>query len=431
MTHASSSPSPAPHAADAIRISGSESIYCFISQTLADVVEMFRSHEDIRLLPIVDHAMRPVGAIHENDVRRILFNPFGHALLSNPAFRTDLDAFLRSCPVADFAAPVGELIDIYARQNGSMGLILTRHGRLWGTVSNRTLLSLAAEREAARSGAMSAVAGRFERQAGQLSDFLRSASDTLARSASATAARADASREEANAAAAAASQVSTGMAALSCESHRLALALDQLSAGVGEAKAATREAVALVKEQRGKAERFARTADIMAETLAVIRQLAQSINHLAFNARIEASRAGTSGAGFVVVAQEIKLFADRARAAAGDVALQLQDVRSTVEAVTTGHRGMERVVGTVDEMCRAVEGTIEDQRRLGQRLARDARETAKATESICGNIATIQQAALDAASHAAVMRDLSAGLAEGSANLHDRITDYVCDMRAA
>ncbi len=414
-----------------MRIAGSESIYCFNSHNLADVVEMFRANEEIRLLPIVDHAMRPVGAIHENDVRRILFNPYGHSLLSNPSFRTDLETFLRPCPVADATTPIGELLDIYARQNGSMGMILTRHGRLWGTVSNRSLLALAAEREATRNHAMSTVAGRFERQAGELSDFLRSASETLARSASATASRAEASREEANAAAAAASQVSTGMTALSAESGRLAAALDQLGAGVGEAKAASREAVAIVKEQRGKAERFARTADIMSETLEVIRQLAQSINHLAFNARIEASRAGTSGTGFAVVAQEIKLFADRARAAAGDVARQLHDVRSTVEAVTTGHRGMERVIESVDDMCRVVEHTIEDQRQLGQRLASDARETAEATESICRSIAAIQQGSLEAASNAADMRDLSATLAEGSASLHGRIVDYVADMRAA
>ncbi len=414
-----------------MRIAGSESIYCFDSQTLSDVVEMFRANEEIRLLPILDHAMRPVGTIHENDVRRILFNPFGHSLLQNPSFRTDLDTFLRPCPIADAASSIGELLDIYARQNGSMGMILTRHGRFWGTVSNRTLLALAAEREATRSHAMSAVAGRFESQAGELSDFMRSASDRLARSASATARRAEASREEANAAAVAASQVSTGMATLSSESDRLAAALDQLWAGVGEAKVTSREAVAIVKEQRGKAERFARTADIMADTLEVIRQLAQSINHLAFNARIEASRAGTSGTGFVVVAQEIKQFADRARAAAGDVARQLSDVRSTVEAVTSGHRGMERVIQSVDDICRVVEHTIEDQRQLGQRLASDARETAAATESICRSIAAIQQASLEAASNSADMRDLSTSLAEGSANLHDRIVDYVTEMRAA
>lgn len=423
--------SPAPSAVEALSIASSASIYCLNTHTLADVVAMFRANEDIRLLPIVDHAMRPVGAIHENDVRRILFNPYGHSLLSNPAFRTDLDAFLRPCPVSDASASIGELLDIYARQNGTMGLILTRHGRLWGTVSNRTLLALAAEREAKRNEAMSAVAGRFERQAGELSDFLRSASDTLARTASATAARSEKSREDANAAAAAASQVSAGMTALSSESDRLATALDELWSGVSDAKAASREAVEIVRDQRGKAERFARTADIMSDTLEVIRQLAQSINHLAFNARIEASRAGTSGSGFAVVAQEIKQFADRARAAAGDVARQLHDVRSTVEAVTTGHRGMERVIGSVDEMCRVVEQTIGDQRQLGQRLASDTRETADATESICRSIAAIQQASLDAASNAADMRDLSATLAQGSAGLHDRIVDYVTEMRAA
>ena len=218
---------------------------------------------------------------------------------------------------------------------------------------------------------------------------------------------------------------------LAGESDLLASALDQLRTGVSETRSAAREAVSIVAEERGRTQRFARTADVMADTLQVIRQLAQSINHLAFNARIEATRAGASGSGFVVVAQEIKQFADRARAAASDVATRLDEVRSTVDAAATGHRGMERVIHSVEDMCRSVESAIEDHRALGLRLATDAREAADAAQSITRSIGTMHQRSAEAAASAAELRDLSANLATNSANLHGQILDYVNEMRAA
>ena len=56
------------------------------SATLAAAIDLFRGSPDLRLLAIVDDARRPVGVIRETDVRSILFNPYGHALIgvTNP-----------------------------------------------------------------------------------------------------------------------------------------------------------------------------------------------------------------------------------------------------------------------------------------------------------------------------------------------------------
>ena len=54
-----------------------------LEDSLFDAVDRFTRDTEVRLLPVVDAKRRPLGAIFEKDVRRLLLNPFGHALLRN------------------------------------------------------------------------------------------------------------------------------------------------------------------------------------------------------------------------------------------------------------------------------------------------------------------------------------------------------------
>lgn len=65
------------------------------SEPLKAAVEAFRRNPRLRLLPVVSPGGRPVGAVFEQDVREILYNPYGHALLDNPAFNRAVEAHCR------------------------------------------------------------------------------------------------------------------------------------------------------------------------------------------------------------------------------------------------------------------------------------------------------------------------------------------------
>ena len=60
-----------------------------LRDSLFKAVDIFTRDTDIRLVPVVDAADRPVGAVFEKDVRQLLLNPFGHALLRNPSYGHD------------------------------------------------------------------------------------------------------------------------------------------------------------------------------------------------------------------------------------------------------------------------------------------------------------------------------------------------------
>lgn len=87
-----------------------------LGRPLSEAVDHVQHDAALRLLPVVDHAGRPAGAIYERDMRLILFNPFGHGLLRNPSFGGRLDDHVRFCARIDRGADGEQLVDAYAAQ---------------------------------------------------------------------------------------------------------------------------------------------------------------------------------------------------------------------------------------------------------------------------------------------------------------------------
>src|SRR5690606_30612118 len=79
----------------------------FVGTELRDVIALFRARPDLEALPVVDDADRPLGAVLEREVRKLLLNPYGHALLQNDTLYRRLDTFLSAVPVADIGAGLG------------------------------------------------------------------------------------------------------------------------------------------------------------------------------------------------------------------------------------------------------------------------------------------------------------------------------------
>jgi methyl-accepting chemotaxis protein len=338
---------------------------------------------------------------------------------------------MKPCPVGDVDQPITELLDIYSRDGGRDGMILTRAGRFLGVIDSETLLRLAAERETVRNDSMAGLSSDFQEAAGHLADVLQDASTALYATASETAERAVANRDHAQSVSIAAEQVSAHMSGMAHVCEDLAVALDHLHHDTQDAKAAAEGAVSLVSAGGDRAISLGKTTQSVVQILEFIRTLTSKINLLALNARIEAARTGSHGAGFAVVAQEIKALGDQTRAAASEIAEHIDEIQGAADDVINAHGGMERVINSVERIFNAVQTTVEYQRDIGRKLADDAVSVAQSGRSICDSIESIRMNTVAAASTSSQIQDLAHSLSDGSSDLQRTITDYVADMRRA
>ena len=122
----------------------------------------------------------------------------------------------------------------------------------------------------------------------------------------------------------------------------------------------------------------------IAKIVQSIDEIAFQTNILALNAAVEAARAGESGAGFAVVAEEVRSLAQRSAGAARETGAKIED------ALKKSQRGAE-MAGQVEKSLRKV---IDDNRRVDDivaRIAEASAEQAKGLDLAVNSMARIDQ----------------------------------------
>ena len=175
-----------------------------------------------------------------------------------------------------------------------------------------------------------------------------------------------------------------------------------------EAAAAAIEELQVVDERTETA--LDRVEELEAEVAAIedvtdlIRDIADETNILALNASIEAARAGEAGAGFEVVAEEVKNLAEESRDATAEIESSIGSVRDETDATVAEITDMRDRVGEgIDTAESALEAFTD--------LTDDIEETTSGVEEISD--ATDDQAA--AVEEAVDMVESVGGLADDTA----------------
>ncbi|WHO39645.1 methyl-accepting chemotaxis protein [Sphingobium sp. AP49] len=434
-------PDKAPSAADGTAVPFAQPCPAIrLGQPLSDAVDRFQGDAALRLLPVLDLGDRPVGAIYERDMRRILFNPFGHALLRNPSFGGRLDDHVRPCASVKRSASVERLIDLYAAQGaGCEGLIITDdQGRYAGVVGGPLLLKLAAERDtrdalvrARRLEQVTRESGAFRQDVEALIGDLVGMADMLSALAGEAAARAADNGESAAGMAVAAAQTADNLTGIAAGGQELGALFQAMENQVRAAGDAIRAAVVQTRAGSVQTEALRIEADGIGAVITLIDDIARATSMLALNASIEAARAGAAGEGFAVVAREVKSLAGQTRDAAAEVGRRIGHIRLAVEAVAQGHVHMDAAMATANEVSASVFDAVARHGAFSRAIAGSVSEAGASSEHIR---LSARQVSDNAGAAAAGARDigLAAGqLAQGAHRLDARASAFLHAIQAA
>ena len=409
-----------------------------LNSSLADAVRLFQEDTDLRLLPILDCRRQPVGAIFEKDVRRLLLNPFGHALLQNPTFSSDMGQLIRPCPTHEITEDIGRLIDHYHRADGREGMVLTVGGRLFATLSNRRLLLLAAEREQRESRARLARAERIERasqhfetHAATLATQMVQLSNAVQRLAEATVDRATIAGNRASSVASAALQTRDSMELVADRGQGLAQAFAGIEQALTDSRQTARATVDRVSTGGQRARQLLQAAQSIDSVMNLVNNIAGTVNLLSLNATIEAARAGEAGKGFAVVASEIRNLSDQTHEATQRISVEVQALREGVTAVAGDYELVESAIGTMVDRSAEIDRAITQEVDTTRLIATSVGEASAASHAIEEAISAIVQSVRSASTSARELDGLANQLRQGATVLGTEVSTFLAEVRAA
>ncbi|MBN2332147.1 MAG: methyl-accepting chemotaxis protein [Deltaproteobacteria bacterium] len=231
-------------------------------------------------------------------------------------------------------------------------------------------------------------------------------------------------------------EVASASQALAQGASRQAAAIEETSATIEESSSLTRsnadnatEADRLADKARdtmlqtskameelaGSIERIGVAGQEISKVIKSIDDIAFQTNLLALNAAVEAARAGESGAGFAVVAEEVRNLARRAAEAASATQGLIED---TVRRIAEG----TAVMGRVQEDFSQVNEVNEKVDNLVKEIAAASREQAKGIEQVTEAMRQIDGVTQEVASHAEESSSAAEELAAQAVAMKDVVT---------
>ena len=407
-----------------------------INGTLADGVSAFQSDPDLRILPVVDDRLRPIGGLFEKDIRRLLLNPYGHALLKNRSFNADLAQRVRECPIMAVTSDIGSLVEHYRRCDGREGMILTVDGKLWATLTNRRLLLLAAEHEKQaqalrleRAERIARAGQDFELHAEVLSEQMTELAGSVQRLAEDTANRASTAGDRASSVAAAAIQTRDSLTNLADRGSGLALAFGRIQENVAINRRAAASAALMVGDGRERAHALLEAARSIDAMMALISDIAGSVNLLSLNATIEAARAGPAGSGFAVVAGEIRKLSDETQGATVTIGSDVRALRKGIERVADDYAKMVDAVDEIAAAATMIDKSVTKEADTTRLIARSVSDAGEASITIEQAVSTIAVSAQSASSSARELNGLASDLRSGASSLGKSVSSFLGEVR--
>ncbi len=285
--------------------------------------------------------------------------------------------------------------------------------------------------KAERASRMEARIVEFEATVRATLDNLQRSANSMQATAQSMSATADRSSSLVSAAATAAEETSTNVQSVSAGTEELSTSIAEIGRQVVSSAQVARKAV----EEAGATDStmlgLADNASRISVVVDLIQVIASQTNLLALNATIEAARAGEAGRGFAVVASEVKSLASQTAKATEEIRGQIASMQNVTTSAVSAIRNIGQTIGEINDVTTAIAAAVEQQGAATREIAKNIQHAAGGTTEVSSNIVGVSSASAEAGATANEVLNASAALRREAEGLRSDIDAFLSNIRAA
>lgn len=261
----------------------------------------------------------------------------------------------------------------------------------------------------------------------EVSKIVSESSDQVQKTAQALSAAAEESSSQATSVAAASEEASTNVQTVAAAAEEMSASIKEISGQVARSNETAAEAVRKAEETNATVEDLHEASKQIGDVVSLINDIAEQTNLLALNATIEAARAGEAGKGFAVVASEVKSLASQTAKATEEIRTQIATMQTTTVEAVEAIASIRETIASISEASGAIAAAVDEQASTTDEISRNVQEASKATAEVTSNISGVQGAASETGQASAQLLELATQLTENANKMSEQVTAFLED----